>query len=200
MPDRFTLKDHYKMEDLLAIMKVLRSEDGCPWDREQTHASLRNNFVEETYEVLEAIDNQDSALLREELGDVLLQVAHHAAIEEEEGHFNFDDVADGICQKLIVRHPHIFGDVVVKDSGEVLDNWDEIKRQQKGQSTYTETLKSVPKVFPALMRSAKVQKRAAKSGFDYPDAQWAMQDLLSEVEELKEAMAAGDPDACFEEL
>ncbi len=200
MSDSFALKDRYQMEDLLAIMTKLRSEEGCPWDREQTHESIRNNLIEETYEVVEAIDNKDPVSMEEELGDLLMQVVFHAKMEEEVGGFTFDDVVNGVCQKLIVRHPHIFGDVVVHNSDEVLDNWDEIKRQQKGQSTYTETLKSVPKVFPALMRSAKVQKRAAKSGFDYPDVQWAFQDLLSEVEELKEAIAQNNADGCFEEL
>lgn len=171
----FAFKETYSIEDLLAIMRILRGENGCPWDREQTHQSIRNNFIEETYEAVEAIDNSDPVLLEEELGDVLLQVVYHAEMEREAGRFSFEDVADGICQKLIQRHPHIFGDVVAGTTDEVLDNWDEIKKKTKGQTTYTDTLKSVPKVFPSLMRAAKVQKRAAKSGFAYPDGNWAME-------------------------
>ena len=196
----FAFKETYSIEDLLAIMRILRGENGCPWDREQTHQSIRNNFIEETYEAVEAIDNSDPVLLEEELGDVLLQVVYHAEMEREAGRLSFEDVADGICQKLIQRHPHIFGDVVAGTTDEVLDNWDEIKKKTKGQTTYTDTLKSVPKVFPSLMRAAKVQKRAAKSGFAYPDGNWAMEDLSSEVEELREALRQNDLSAASEEL
>lgn len=196
----FAFKETYSIEDLLAIMRILRGENGCPWDREQTHQSIRNNFIEETYEAVEAIDNSDPVLLEEELGDVLLQVVYHAEMEREAGRFSFEDVADGICQKLIQRHPHIFGDVVAGTTDEVLDNWDEIKKKTKGQTTYTDTLKSVPKVFPSLMRAAKVQKRAAKSGFAYPDGNWAMEALSSEVEELREALRQNDLSAASEEL
>lgn len=196
----FTKKDSYTIEDLRAILKVLRGEGGCPWDREQTHASIRNNFIEETYEAVEAIDNGDTALLKEELGDVLLQVVFHSAMEEEAGNFDFDDVANGICQKLILRHPHIFADGTAGTAEQVLDVWDDIKREEKHQETYTETLKSVPKVFPSLMRAYKVSKRARKSGFDYPDVNWAISDLFSEVEELKQAITLGDAAACNEEL
>ena len=181
-------------------MELLRSGDGCPWDREQDHHSIRKNFLEEVYEVVEAIDTEDSALLCEELGDVLLQVVFHARIEEEAGGFDFQQVCDGICKKLIVRHPHIFGDTKAADTGEVLTNWDRIKAQTKGQTTATQTLQSVPKVLPALMRSEKVQHRAAKAGFDYPDADWAMRDLESELQELRQAVAQGDQAHIDEEL
>lgn len=181
-------------------MALLRSERGCPWDREQTHESIRKNFLEETYEVLEAIDTKDRALLREELGDVLLQVVFHSQIANENGTFDFDDVCDGICKKLVLRHPHIFAAVDVSGSAEVLRNWDKIKEKSKGQTTYTETLQSVPAVLPALMRSDKVQARAAKSGFDYPGVDGALSDLKSELTELEEAIAQGEPAHIDEEL
>lgn len=181
-------------------MRLLRSPEGCPWDREQDHHSIRKNFLEETYEVAEAIDNEDPELLREELGDVLLQVAFHACMEEEAGRFNFDDVCDGICKKLVLRHPHVFQAIQVSGTGEVLTNWDKIKEKTKGQTTYTETLESVPKVLPSLMRSEKIQHRAAKSGFDYPAADDAMKDLESEILELREAIAEGDSAHVDEEL
>ena len=122
-------KEKYGIDDLLQIMQILRGEGGCPWDREQTHESMRRDMLEEAYEVCEAIDLNDRDLLKEELGDVLLQVVHHACIEEEQGSFNFEDVCDGICRKLIVRHPHVFADVQVSSTGEVLDNWEKIKQQ-----------------------------------------------------------------------
>ena len=193
-------KEKYGIDDLLQIMQILRGEGGCPWDREQTHESMRRDMLEEAYEVCEAIDLNDRDLLKEELGDVLLQVVHHARIEEEQGSFNFEDVCDGICRKLIVRHPHVFSDVQVSSTSEVLDNWEKIKQQTKGQTTGTETLTSVPKTFPALMRAQKVQKRANKLGFSYPDVYWAMDDLNSELDELQEAVEEEDPQSCFEEL
>lgn len=196
----FQPKDRYGIDDLLTIMALLRSENGCPWDREQTHKSIRKNFIEETYEVVEAIDNGDKTLLREELGDVLLQVVFHAQMETEAGQFSFEDVCHDICSKLILRHPHIFSNVIANTSDEVLNNWEDIKKQEKNQATQTETLRSVPKVLPALMRSAKVQQRAAKAGFDYPDMDWAMKDLVSEVEELRRALLDGNSEEVFEEL
>lgn len=196
----FEQKPVYDIADLLEIMALLRGENGCPWDREQDHQSIRKNFLEETYEVLEAIDNADSELLREELGDVLLQVVFHSRIEEEAGRFGFSDVCDGICKKLIERHPHIFGNTQVDDSAQVLANWEQIKQKSKGQTTAAQTLQSVPVTFPALMRSEKVQKRAAKAGFDYPDTDGAMLDLESELAELREAIAQGDHAHIVEEL
>lgn len=200
MNEAFLQKERYDIGDLLEILQLLRAENGCPWDREQDHHSIRGNLLEETYEVLEAIDQEDAALLREELGDVLLQVVFHARIEEEIGGFDFHDVCNDICQKLIVRHPHVFGETTVSGTGEVLTNWDKIKQQTKGQTTASETLRSVPAVLPALMRSAKVQHRAAKAGFDYPDVMWAMRDLESELAELKEAIAERDANHMEEEL
>ena len=152
----FDFKEKYDVNDLVSIMKLLRSENGCPWDREQTHESIRKNFIEETYEVVEAIDKKDTALLREELGDVLLQVVFHSQMEAEKNSFDFSDVADEVCKKLIVRHPHIFSDVKADNSDQVLKNWDMINKETKGQETFAQTLESVPKVLPALMRAQKV--------------------------------------------
>ena len=188
------------MPDLLRIMEILRGENGCPWDREQTHASIRGNFIEETYEAVEAIDKEDPVLLREELGDVLLQVVFHARMEEEAGSFSFDDVANDICEKLIVRHPHIFSDVQVNGTEEVLSNWEAIKNQVKGTKSQTERLEAVPRVYPALMRSQKVSGRAAKAGMGYADTAAAWKDLESELQELREAMAQEDLDHVEEEL
>ncbi len=196
----FEQKEHYQVSDLVRIMSLLRDRDGCPWDLEQTHQSIRKNLIEESYEVVEAIDANNPEMLCEELGDLLLQVVFHSRISEEAGDFSIDDVADGICKKLILRHPHIFGDTVVNNSKQVLENWDEIKKKEKGQTTISQTLHSVPKVLPALMRSQKVQKRAAKSGFDYPDAVAALSDLESEIAELKDALQKQDSLSCREEL
>lgn len=188
------------MQDLLQIMEILRSENGCPWDREQTHESIRGNFIEETYEAVEAIDKKDPVLLREELGDVLLQVVFHARMEEEVNSFNFGDVVNDICEKLIIRHPHIFGDVKVCGTEEVLNNWEAIKNQVKGTKTQTERLEAVPRVYPALMRSQKVSGRAAKAGMDHETAEAAWKDLESEVSELREAVTEKDSDHVEEEL
>ena len=188
----FKLKDSYTVADLVEIMALLRSEGGCPWDREQTHESIRGNFIEETYEAVEAIDNGDSESLKEELGDVLLQVVFHSEIERERGSFDFDDVCDGICRKLILRHPHIFKDEDLADAEKVADRWDEIKKESKGQETAAETLRAVPKQLPALMRSAKLQQRAEKACGTRHDVVWCLRKLDEEVTELKEAVRAND--------
>lgn len=196
----FQQKGSYDIHDLLEIMDLLRAPGGCPWDREQTHESIRKNFIEETYEVVEAIDNADGGLLKEELGDVLLQVVFHAKIEQEQGTFDFGGVCDAVCKKLIYRHPHIFGDVKADTADKVLRNWEDLKKKEKHQESQTQVLRSVSRVLPALMRSEKVQHRAARVGFDYPGVQWAMKDLRSEVEELREAMDGGGPEEICEEL
>lgn len=189
------------MQDLADIVALLRDPaKGCPWDKVQTHQSIRQNFLEETYEVADAIDLADSHLLCEELGDVLLQVALHTQMEAEQNSFTLEDVTTGICKKLILRHPHIFGDVKADDSETVLKNWEAIKRQEKGRTTAAENLDSVPSALPALMRSRKVQKRAADYGFNYADVSGAMADLDSEVDELKAAIAAADSENIAEEL
>lgn len=196
----FKFKDKYKVEDLLEIMAVLRSPGGCPWDAEQTHSSIRKDFIEETYEVIEAINKDDKELLKEELGDVLLQVAFHTQIEKEQGCFDFDDVADGICKKLIERHPHVFGQVSVSGTKEVLDNWDTIKRASKGQKTQGSSMLKVPKELPALMRAQKIQSKAKKAGFDWDDASGAFEALESEIKELRQAMMSGDKENIMEEM
>lgn len=191
-------KESYKFDDLITIMELLRSEGGCPWDREQTHKSIRNNFIEETYEVIEAIDNDDAKLLREELGDVMLQIAFHARMEEEKGTFDVNDVANDVCVKLIHRHPHIFGDNDAKTSDEVLKNWEAIKNAEKKRVTYTEKLKSVPPMFPALLRAQKVGKRA--SFFDFENADLVIEKIYEETREVKEAMEGGDHAHVEEEI
>lgn len=190
----------YGIEDLLQIMQILRSPGGCPWDIEQTHASIRADFVEEVYEVADAIDRADNTDLCEELGDVLLQVVFHSQIARESDEFDFLDVTDGICRKLILRHPHIFADTVVSNSDEVLDNWDRIKREEKHQSSYTETLQAVPKAFPALMRAQKVQKRAQKAGFDWKDAGGPLKKVYEEADELSKSLDSGNENAVAEEF
>lgn len=185
-------ESRYKIGQLLEIMRILRSPKGCPWDREQTHKSIRNEVLEETYEVCDAIDNNDKISLCEELGDLLLQVVFHSIIEEEEGGFNFDDVTDGICRKLILRHPHVFKDAKADDSAQVLDMWDEIKKEEKHQNSYTETLKSVPIAFPALMRAAKVEKRGFKGGVEIDNS---AESLLDKTKLLNTLVGQKDKDA-----
>ena len=187
----FVRKNSYGLKDLENIVSILRSPGGCPWDAEQDHKSLRRALLEESCEVIEAIDEESPSHLQEELGDVLLQVVFHADIERQAGRFDLEAVADGICKKLIFRHPHVFGDVSVHDSEEVLVNWDALKRQEKSQETYTDTLTAVAKSLPALWRAEKVQKKAKKAGFDWPDASGAVDKLSEELAELKEAMAQG---------
>lgn len=182
-------------DDLLQIMDILRSENGCPWDKEQTHESIRKNFIEETYEVCDCIDRKDRDGLIEELGDVLLQVIFHAKIAADEGQFDHSDVTDGICRKLILRHPHIFGDVKADTADEVLKNWDAIKRVEKAQKTFTETMQAIPVCFPGLMRAQKVQHKAAKANFDFENVSQAMDKLREETNELADAKS----DKTFEE-
>ena len=192
---RFLAQERYDTGDLRRIVAVLRAPGGCPWDAEQTHASIRKNFIEETYEAVEAINKADDTLLCEELGDVLLQVGLHTQMAEERGAFNWDDVTDGICRKLIERHPHVFGDVSVTGVDNVLSNWDAIKRRSKGQGSASQAMDSVPREFPGLMRAQKLQQKAAKAGFDWREETPLRRlelDLLSEVEELREALLAGD--------
>ena len=196
----FNFKENYSFDDLLKIMEVLRSPEGCPWDREQTHESIRKDFIEETYEVIEAINKKDKTLLCEELGDVLLQVAFHTQIEKEEGSFGIEEVTDGVCKKLIERHPHVFGEVKVSSTGEVLDNWDTIKRKTKGQKTQGSAMEKIPKELPALMRAQKIQSKAKKAGFDWDDVSGAYEALGKEIEELKEAEKSGDENKITDEL
>ncbi|MBS6216543.1 MAG: nucleoside triphosphate pyrophosphohydrolase [Clostridiales bacterium] len=187
----FEYKQHYTVKDLEEIVRILRAPGGCPWDAEQTHESIRRNFLEEAYEAVEAIDEGSAEHLREELGDVLLQIVLHARMEEEQGRFDLNGVADGICRKLIYRHPHVFGEVKVSGTGEVLSNWEDLKRKEKGQETNTDALSAVARSLPALWRAEKVQKKAKKAGFDWPDVSGALDKLFEEIEELKTAVAEG---------
>ncbi len=160
--EKILSKSSYNFDDLCLILEILRGEGGCPWDAEQTHESIRKNLIEETYEVIEAIDNRNTELLREELGDVLLQVVFHTQIEKETGSFNIDDVSNDVCVKLIHRHPHIFANVQAGTSEEVLNNWEAIKNVEKRRDTVYDRLNSVPPMMPALMRAAKVSKKSGE--------------------------------------
>lgn len=191
MAEEFVLKDKYNMDDLVAIIKVLRAPGGCPWDREQTHESIKKNFIEETYEVVEAINKQSPDMLREELGDVLSQIVLHSEMESENGNFSFDDVVNDIVQKLVVRHPHVFGEVVANNTAEALNSWDAVKLKTKGQKNQTESMLSVPRELPALMRAQKIQHKAAKIGFDWDNVGGAVDKLYEEIDELKTAMEQG---------
>lgn len=186
--------------DLLNVMETLRGEDGCPWDREQDHKSLKRYLIEECYEVLEAIDEEDEDKLIEELGDVLLQVVFHAQIGKEDGYFNINDVIKGICNKLIYRHPHVFGEAEVSNSKEVLVNWDDLKKKEKGLETYTEELKHIPKNLPALLRAEKVQKKASKVGFDWKDVKPALDKIIEELKEVKEVYNSKNKGKIIEEV
>ncbi|MBQ3330873.1 MAG: nucleoside triphosphate pyrophosphohydrolase [Ruminococcus sp.] len=196
----FQYKEFYRIDDLIHIMHILRAPDGCPWDRVQTHESIRQNFIEETYEAIEAIDKGDSPLLKEELGDVLMQVIFHSIMEEEAGRFSFDDVCKDVCQKLIIRHPHVFGNIEADTPDEVLKNWDAIKMQTKSQKSVSDSVDDVAKSLPALMRAQKVQKRSAKSGMDFRDAADAASKIPEEQRELFAAIDSGDTDRIEEEL
>ncbi len=179
------LMNEGKLERLIDIMKLLRSKEGCPWDREQTHESLKKYLIEETYEYLEVVDLDDKARMCEELGDVLLQIVFHARIAEENGDFNIEDVINGVCEKMIHRHPHVFGDVSAETSSQVLKNWEEIKKREKGVKDQTSVLQDVPKNLPALMRSYKVQQKAAQVGFDWTDPGDVFAKIREEIDELE---------------
>jgi len=187
-PVPFEQRTRHGFDDVMHVVRRLRAPGGCPWDREQTHESLKNALLEECYELVDAIDEGDDDHICEELGDVLLQFALHAVIAEEQCAFTDRDAETELVEKLIYRHPHVFGSVKVSGSGEVLKNWDALKMKQRSQSTQAEVLKSVPKGFPALLRSRKVQKKAADVGFDWPDANEAFYKIEEETRELKEAM------------
>lgn len=187
----FELKENYDINDLLLIITALRSPEGCPWDRVQTHSSLKKNFIEETYEVIEAINKNSSEGLREELGDVLLQVLLHSEIESEKGSFNFNDVCNDLCQKLVVRHPHVFGGASAENEEEALKSWDNAKAKTKGIKKQSTAMDSVPIELPALMRAQKVQSKAKKAGFDWETVDGAFDKVNEEIDELKTAIAHG---------
>ena len=190
----WSTKQSYDGQDLMEIVRLLRHPGGCPWDQEQTHQSIRRNFLEEAYEAAEAIDRDDVDALKEELGDVLLQVYFHTSIEEDAGRFTLDDVADGVCKKLIYRHPHVFGDVTVDSTDQVLTNWEELKKKEKHQVTQADAVDAVARTLPALWRAEKMKKKAAKAGFDWREASGALDKLSEEVGELRRAALEGDGD------
>ena len=188
----FPDKERYGWTDLLEMVRLLRSDEGCPWDRVQTHASIRRNFLEETYEALDALDRDHPADMCEELGDVLLQCVFHAQIETERGRFTMDDVVDAVTRKLLYRHPHVFGETApAPDSEHALDNWESRKRQEKGFASVSDSIEAVPHTLPALWRAEKVQKKAAKAGFDWNSVRMALDKLDEETAELREAVESG---------
>ena len=176
----------YNVNNLLRIVKILRGPDGCPWDKKQTHHSIRQNVIEEAYEVVDAIDNDDVDNLVEELGDLLFQVIFHSELGSEEGYFNFNDVINKLCTKMYFRHPHVFGDVKADNAEEALASWENSKQKEKNLATYTDNLKNVPKALSTLSRSYKIQKRAAEVGFDWPDSEGAIEKIKEELQEFIE--------------
>ena len=185
---------------LYEVMRQLRAPGGCPWDREQTLQTLKPCLLEETYELLEAMDGQDLALHVEELGDVLLQVVFQCAIREEEGLFTLNDVAQALAEKLVRRHPHVFGDAVASTSGQVLRNWEAIKQTEKGKAPDRSAIDGVPASLPALLKAQRIQSKASRVGFDWKDATGATDKIEEELAELKEAMASGDKGKVAEEM
>ena len=187
----FERKETYSLQDLIEILRILRAPGGCPWDRVQTHLSDRRNFLEEAYEAAEAIDTDNAALLKEELGDVLMQVVFHAGIEADAGRFDMDDVCDGVVKKLLYRHPHVFGDGQAETADTVPASWEQLKRQEKGQKTTADALDAVARSLPGLWRAEKIQKKAADAGFDWRDVSGALDKLDEETGELRQAVETG---------
>ena len=190
--------DDVDIQPLVDVMRTLREPGGCPWDREQTHASIRSNMIEEVYEYLEAVDAEDTEGMREELGDILMQIVFHARMAEEAGRFDLQDVIDEVVDKLIRRHPHVFGETKVKGSEEVLVNWEAIKKTEKTERKHV--LDGVTQGLPALLRAYKLQGKAAKVGFDWQDVQGVWDKVREELGELQEALASGDQAAAESEL
>ncbi len=174
-------KNKYTFDDLCEIVKILRAPGGCPWDAEQTHKTIRGNFIEEVYEFIEGIDNDDNEIMREELGDVLLQVVFHARIAEDCDEYLLEDVLTDICKKLIIRHPHVFGDVKAETTEQVLDNWNAIKMQTKGQKSAKEALDGVSRSLPSLIRAEKISSKLNKYGKDFATAE----DIISASSSLQ---------------
>lgn len=192
-----TIKDFY---ELLNIVNILRGDEGCPWDKEQTHETLKRYLIEECYEVIEAIDSKDDDMIIEELGDVLFQIVFHCKIGDEEGYFNIDNVIASVCNKMIYRHPHVFKDKIVNSSEQILDNWDKLKKKEKGFKTYTEELKHIAKTLPALMRAEKVQKKAAKAGFDLNNVEDTLDKVYEELSEVKYVYGGNNSEKILEEV
>ena len=177
-------KESYDFNDLLEVMEILRAPGGCPWDAEQTHRSIRKSLIEETYEVIEGIDKDDAEIMNEELGDLLLQIVFHASIAKDAGRFDINSICDGICKKLIYRHPHVFSDVVADTSDVVLKNWEELKKKEKGQKSKAEVLNAVSSALPSLMRAQKLIKKS--------DIQNDRAQIISGIRACADAIEGGD--------
>jgi len=191
-------KELKELKELIDVIAKLRAPDGCPWDREQTHKTLKPNMLEEAYEAVDAMDSGDMKHLQEELGDVLLQVVLHAQIASEEGAFNIEDVARGLKEKLIHRHPHVFGDTKVGSTTEVLDNWDKLKLEEKKHRK--SAMDGISKSQSALMSAQKISKKAVKTGFEWPNEQSLYECIFSEFQEFKEAESEQDKEHMEEEF
>ena len=191
--NKFTVKEKYDIQDFISLISFLRSEDGCPWDHVQTHTSIRRNLLEEAFELAETIDKDDKLHMKEELGDVMMQVLFHADIESDAGVFDINDVADGACKKLVSRHPNLFGEKTGLD-------WDEIKRLERGERTVSMEMQDVSRALPSLWRADKIQRKAAKIGYDWPDVHDALDKIEEEAKELRAGVDAGDMENVVEEL
>lgn len=188
------------IDELVEVVAKLRAPDGCPWDRKQTHETILTDLLEEVYEFLEAVDEKDKPHMREELGDILLQVVFHSQIASEEQEFTLDDVAGEIAEKLVRRHPHVFGDLKVDSTETVLKNWDAIKNAEKGKEDRKSVLDGVPKALPSLLRAEKIQKKAAKVGFDWSEIAPVLDKVEEEFKEFREALEAGNTEEAELEL
>ncbi len=200
LPIEISKNTVYNVTNLCRIVKILRGPDGCPWDMKQTHESIRQHVIEEAYEVVDAIDNDDVDNLVEELGDLLFQVVFHAELGSEDGYFNFSDVVTNLCKKMYSRHPHVFGNIKAVDADEALESWELSKQKEKNLSSYTDNLKNVPKALSPLSRSYKIQKRAAEVGFDWPDAEGAVLKIKEELFEFLEEYKNSDSEKMEEEF
>ena len=189
----FEQKSVYDLNDFITLISFLRSENGCPWDRVQTHLSIKRNLLEEAYELAETIEQDDKLHMKEELGDVLMQVLFHTDIEAKAGNFTIHDVADYACQKLVSRHPNLFGEKTDLD-------WDQIKRLERGEVTVSSEMSDVVKSLPSLWRADKIQRKAAKIGYDWPDVHFALDKIEEEAQELRAGVDVGDADNIIEEL
>ena len=193
------LKERYTIDDLIEIVEILRAPGGCPWDRTQTHESLKKSMIEEAYEAIDALDEKDDKMFSNELGDVLLQVVFHATLAKERGAFDFDDILKEVCDKLITRHTHVFGDKHAGNEEEALISWEKNKKKEKGQKTYSEMIRDIPKGLPALMSAEKVQKKAKGSGFDWAKTEDVLEKVREEISELEEAVEKEPPERIAEE-
>ena len=195
-----SLKNENPVNDLVSVMKKLRSEQGCPWDREQTHKSLKKYLIEESSELMDSIDDNDDQGICEELGDLLMHIVFHSQIAEEKGSFTFKDVAEGITEKMIRRHPHVFADRIASDSDAVVKMWDEIKKTEKKSKKRNSVLDGVPRHLPSLLRAHEIQKKAAKVGFDWSNSAQIIEKIEEEIEELKDAVRNGNESEITEEI